>query len=310
MTCALLVGVLLLAVAAWLFAYMIFGTNSSPWPALLSQLAIERRGHFRAPAWGVPATTSFVYGSSWASVSIIENASSQSLPVLEITMACDRAYQRCDVMPRHPSQQSAMLPEGMLEVTLPDRAFHERFRVIAKNEEEASGILSAGVRSRMSTLVDFPAKSWAEVSFARATVVIRKRWLATRQADLSRFVDLTLELYDQLLLSSSEGIEFVTADEAVVIEGAHCVVCGEGLASDIVTCLRCKTPYHRDCWEYAGACSTFGCGETRASAPRVARLVTPPAGEAPSEEARSEQALGDEGNSRDESTGPATRQTS
>ena len=39
-----------------------------------------------------------------------------------------------------------------------------------------------------------------------------------------------------------------------------CKVCGEPIdESEIVVCASCNTPHHRDCWEYIGACSIYGC---------------------------------------------------
>ena len=40
-----------------------------------------------------------------------------------------------------------------------------------------------------------------------------------------------------------------------------CKVCGEPIdGGAVVLCSSCNTPHHRDCWEYVGACSIYGCG--------------------------------------------------
>ncbi len=41
-----------------------------------------------------------------------------------------------------------------------------------------------------------------------------------------------------------------------------CQVCGESTPHARVACARCGTAHHRDCWDYLGRCSTFGCGST------------------------------------------------
>lgn len=42
-----------------------------------------------------------------------------------------------------------------------------------------------------------------------------------------------------------------------------CQVCGGSIQSGpIVTCKDCDTPHHRDCWDYLGQCSTYGCSST------------------------------------------------
>jgi hypothetical protein len=38
-----------------------------------------------------------------------------------------------------------------------------------------------------------------------------------------------------------------------------CKVCGETINDDVIFCASCNTPHHRDCWEYVGACSIYGC---------------------------------------------------
>lgn len=40
-----------------------------------------------------------------------------------------------------------------------------------------------------------------------------------------------------------------------------CQVCGEAVSVDAaVACAGCQTLHHPDCWEWAGRCSTYGCG--------------------------------------------------
>lgn len=45
----------------------------------------------------------------------------------------------------------------------------------------------------------------------------------------------------------------------------QCQVCGDPMRENIVGCARCSTIHHKDCFEYNGKCSTFGCAETRFS---------------------------------------------
>lgn len=56
---------------------------------------------------------------------------------------------------------------------------------------------------------------------------------------------------------SGPGVTMSTVDD-VELPG-FCRVCGEHLAGDLVRCRTCERPHHRDCWVYAGRCSTFGC---------------------------------------------------
>jgi hypothetical protein len=39
-----------------------------------------------------------------------------------------------------------------------------------------------------------------------------------------------------------------------------CRVCGVALAGATVSCGKCSTPHHRECWDYNGGCSVYACG--------------------------------------------------
>jgi hypothetical protein len=43
----------------------------------------------------------------------------------------------------------------------------------------------------------------------------------------------------------------------------RCLICVSALESEVVLCIRCRTPHHQGCWEYAGECATFACGGRR-----------------------------------------------
>jgi hypothetical protein len=74
-------------------------------------------------------------------------------------------------------------------------------------------------------------------------------------------------LFEAALRTRSTGIEFVgeVAIDAKEpdAEESKCQVCGEPLAKDLVYCGGCRTPHHRECWEYFGGCSTYACGEKK-----------------------------------------------
>jgi hypothetical protein len=39
----------------------------------------------------------------------------------------------------------------------------------------------------------------------------------------------------------------------------HCPICTTTLAEPLVRCPRCRSPHHRQCWDYLGHCATYGC---------------------------------------------------
>ena len=44
----------------------------------------------------------------------------------------------------------------------------------------------------------------------------------------------------------------------------NCLVCGEQIRNEYLSCQKCATPHHVDCWNYVGQCSIFACGGKRA----------------------------------------------
>ena len=59
------------------------------------------------------------------------------------------------------------------------------------------------------------------------------------------------------------AVEVVSAQ--VRAEDAVCPVCAAALeTSDLMSCLRCESLHHAECWAYVGSCATFGCGSDRA----------------------------------------------
>jgi hypothetical protein len=63
-------------------------------------------------------------------------------------------------------------------------------------------------------------------------------------------------------LGPAEGVEIVEAKTEV--EETECQICGTALTGDVVACVRCKTLHHKDCWDFNGVCSTYGCGSRSA----------------------------------------------
>ena len=62
-------------------------------------------------------------------------------------------------------------------------------------------------------------------------------------------------------LSSDDLRPSLTASGAAARGRARCPVCGERFDARPagVSCIRCRTPYHTDCWCYAERCSVFAC---------------------------------------------------
>lgn len=58
---------------------------------------------------------------------------------------------------------------------------------------------------------------------------------------------------------SPRAAEECRSEEVSLQSCGRCLVCRQGLAAEVVRCRSCRTPHHRDCWEYVGRCSVFAC---------------------------------------------------
>lgn len=158
-------------------------------------------------------------------------------------------------------------------VPVDDDAFDTRYAVRAWDAREAKTWLSEGVRWQIEKLRHFCEPQDMQIVVMQGRLTVKKSGRLRRFDELAEFCQLGLELYDQAMLTRSVGIEFVAEGEAQPIREAMCQVCGENIVSELVFCRRCKTPHHLDCWQYYGACSTYGCRETVFVTPRLAGPV-------------------------------------
>lgn len=146
----------------------------------------------------------------------------------------------------------------------------ELFHFFSNQEQAANRVLSPGVLWQLDRLrASFPPPSLF-VDISRGSMSIRKLGFVRRVDHLDMLVRGALELFDQAMLTQTEGIEFVNSNEAQLLEEPVCQVCGETISGEIVFCSRCRTAHCEECWEYTGVCSTFACGETRYVRPVVA----------------------------------------
>jgi hypothetical protein len=163
------------------------------------------------------------------------------------------------------------------EISTGDLEFDRRYLVTGHPAEEAQRWFSDSVRWQVNNVTQAGHPSPIRISVRHGRLLAEKIWHVKRGEELQAFTQQCLELYDQAMLTRSEGIEFMGgADEALPIENPICKVCGEPIVSDMVFCRRCCTPHHLDCWQYNGLCSTYGCRETRFKIPAVAEPLLKP----------------------------------
>lgn len=268
------VGVfLLLAAIVVLALFGIFSQTAARFERWNSALAavchrfggvLSRGGWFSNPSLRLP------YGTTYSRLSVYSLPGTAGRKCLEMIVQWSDVTLHMALVPRVSRRQIAIDLRGLSEIEFDWDDFRLRWNVWADEGEEARLLLSAGVRVQLERISRSPEAAETLVLIYPGWLVVRKVWESSRAHDLEQFVEMTLGLYDQLQLTKTEGIEFVHSDSPQIIENANCRICGEEMQHEIVVCRRCQTPHHRDCWEYAGGCATYGCRETVYLVPRRA----------------------------------------
>jgi hypothetical protein len=225
----------------------------------------------RHSVWRRPSVK-FRYGPTWVTITPGPSCGQTRSTQAQINWV-DRVTD-VSVSPAAPFLSAS--PRATNTVPTGDELFDARFQILARHPEEARRLLSDGVRWQINKLYQFHDQPSLLVSIHNGRLLIEKPVVFRRSEDLEQFTQLCLELFDQAMLTRSEGIQFLgDASEAQLVENPICQVCGEEIGSDMVFCRRCRTPHHLDCWQYTGSCSIFGCRETRYAVPAVAQSVSP-----------------------------------
>ena len=144
-----------------------------------------------------------------------------------------------------------------------EEGFNREFNISTNNPGEVKRMLSHGVRWKVEELAAQFGNESVHVSLAAGKLKFVKPGVVREFQQLDDLVRMALELHDQLLLTKSEGIDFVDDAEAKILGDVKCPICSEEVMEEMVICLRCKTPHCKDCWQYNGHCATFACNETR-----------------------------------------------
>lgn len=271
---------LALLIAGVIFAFK-WQSRFDLWNQAFAFAGRRFNGQFTAGGWFNNPAVSLPYAGTHARLTTYTLHGSQGPRCLELIVQFTPARYHCEISPR---QAKLRLTSGMGNLqpfALDFDDFGRRWHVAADDGDEARLLLSSGVRWQIDQLYQLPERSDVLVSVMPGWLLIRKHWLSRRGIDVEQFVELGLGLYDQILLTRTIGIEFVESSELQVIDDAQCRICGEAFETEIVSCRRCKTPHHRECWEYNGGCSTYGCRETVFLLPQAVRPLQLDAADVP-----------------------------
>lgn len=277
MSCVL-IAVVLVAIVVVLTSMVVGNARaaSGQWNRAFEHVARRFHGHHaRGGFFGQPSAW-IRHGEASGRLTIFSLPKSPGERCLQMTMQQSEFPGKCEIFYHlnRPALSSAFRG-GLSQVQFDWEGFRDRWHVLAADGDEARHLLTDGVRLAIDHVWRQPVPGEVSISLSPGWIVVRKVWQSSRGIDLAEFVERVCNLADQLSLAAAAGIEFVESDEAQIIDDAQCAICRDSLTHEIVVCRRCNTPHHRDCWEYSGGCSTYGCGSRDCVLPGIAPLAGP-----------------------------------
>jgi hypothetical protein len=234
-------------------------------------LAARYRGRFERRGFSDPPTVSFSHNGANVRVGLAPQVGGKPQPPrTRVVVKFLRGLPlRLELAPasRPPPPQ---LPKGTRPVRVDDLEFDRGYSVQANDVGMARALLAPGVRWSIANLARLGPPGGILVS------INPQRLLVQVDRNLGTSADaLASAVYDALIIHHglcqavaeqlSEGIAIVASGAAQVEDSGPpiCKVCGEPIIEPGVLCGTCQTPHHRDCWEFVGACSVYGCNGRR-----------------------------------------------
>jgi hypothetical protein len=231
------------------------------------QLAQRYRGKYESRGISDPPTVSFSYNGSNVRVGMAPQVPGQPPnPRTRVVARFPKGLPfRLELAPvSRPSPAQA--PRGTRVVRVGDQEFDRGYVVQANDAEMACEFLAPAIRWSIGNLQRLGPPGGMLVSINPERLLVQvDRNFGTNPDSLAQVVRETLVIHDGLqqgvAARLSQGVAIVAVGPAEVEDAGLpiCKVCGEAIAVPEVMCARCRTPHHRDCWEFVGACSIYGC---------------------------------------------------
>lgn len=156
---------------------------------------------------------------------------------------------------------------GAQDLRVGDAPFDALYMVKARPEGVATALFHPSRRGEVVRAIRsigvFPGM---RIELSPESLRIRVSEPLLRRSSLSRLLEASI-LLTARILERPDGEEVLSAVPVpVAVDGGICLVCGAELEGPLARCRECGTPHHRECWDYAGGCSTYACG-SRVAAP-------------------------------------------
>jgi len=185
----------------------------------------------------------------------------------QIAVTCSDLKLRCEIYPQNIFSGIRKL-RGMEDIEIGFPKFDAAYFIAGNDKAAVCRLLTTRVQHVVNQLAEISSDNLfgsrnIQVKWSGGVLAVTKPSSLVEYALLEKFVSLTSELCFESLAMRSEGIEFIRTAVEPDAAQSQCQICGEPLVTDLVQCASCRTPHHRECWEYFGGCSTYACGQKK-----------------------------------------------
>jgi hypothetical protein len=154
---------------------------------------------------------------------------------------------------------------GVEDIEIGSASFDESFIISGNRPERIRETLTDAAQAAIVAVAELDGVFLPDLHLSISGGVLRvtKHGSANDNGGLMQLLTYFEAMYHALTVNCQPSIQFVAAECPPPAQSTQCQVCGDALVGPVVTCARCQTPHHLDCWQYFGSCSVYGCGETR-----------------------------------------------
>ncbi len=140
---------------------------------------------------------------------------------------------------------------GMDDIQIGSPAFDSKYVIQSNDIDQLRSVLNLDAQAYISKM------SEVNLTISGGDVFVERAMPLDIPANIVRFAQQFVDAYFAMLKGNEVQMEL----HYIVTDSATCMVCGDDIIDQSVSCLSCKTVHHKDCWDYLGRCSTYGCGQ-------------------------------------------------
>lgn len=153
---------------------------------------------------------------------------------------------------------------GMQDMEVGDRPFDAAFVLKSSDESFLREFLTADVRQRIADIERIDRIADVAIHARPGNLAVRRLRRVDSPPDLRQFYEASVAIAEALARTCFARVASMGGTAALPAARGTCLVCGEDLSGRlVVSCRRCRTPHHRDCWQYNGRCAVYGCAGRR-----------------------------------------------